>query len=479
MSVESAQEAPVEPVDRPPRLNRWVTGVALGLLAVLAALLFWPAHGLDTLERPEESLERAIAREMDLRAALRTAPAWERRLLAFALSSDAAARGDAIVWYDELVRETSSPVAELHRVVLLAEDQQAAAVGSALAAWTPAEPGVARLAEWARAAYSPAPRPPAELRDAIGAVRLELPPGWFTDRLLARLAARLGDPGTAAAAERATMARGTRLLWRVRAIVGVEILLVVLGSAVVLTFARPPGLRAARVGAAAIPPRWTFADGVGLFARGAVGFVGVALLWPFLPDTAWSSLLIAALSAVPLLGYVLWYCRQTGSPVAETFGLHVAREPGGLARVGRVTLALVAVSTVGDLVLDYVGSRLGFAPHWSDGFQEGLVWGTPGEVAVDVLDGCVLAPILEELLFRGILYGTLRLRSGPAASTLVSAGIFALAHGYGAVGFVSVLMSGVLWAVAYERTRSLVPGILAHAANNVQATAIVLATLRW
>ena len=39
-------------------------------------------------------------------------------------------------------------------------------------------------------------------------------------------------------------------------------------------------------------------------------------------------------------------------------------------------------------------------------------------------------------------------------------------------------MSGVLWAVAYERTRSLLPGILAHAANNVQATAIVLATLR-
>ena len=82
-------------------------------------------------------------------------------------------------------------------------------------------------------------------------------------------------------------------------------------------------------------------------------------------------------------------------------------------------------------------------------------------------------------MFRGILYGTLRLRFGPGVSTLVSAGIFALAHGYGAVGFASVLMSGVLWAVAYERTRSLLPGILAHAANNVQATAIVLATLRW
>ena len=147
--------------------------------------------------------------------------------------------------------------------------------------------------------------------------------------------------------------------------------------------------------------------------------------------------------------------------------------------MARVTLALVAVSTVGDFVLDYVGSRLGLAPHWSDGFQEGLVWGTPGEVAVDVLDSCLLAPVLEELLFRGVLYGTLRLRFGPVAATLGSAAIFALAHGYGTVGFASVLMSGVLWAVAYERTRSLLPGMLAHAVNNVQATAIVLATLRF
>jgi hypothetical protein len=100
-------------------------------------------------------------------------------------------------------------------------------------------------------------------------------------------------------------------------------------------------------------------------------------------------------------------------------------------------------------------------------------------VAADVLDACVFAPLLEEPLFRGVLYGTLRLCLGPAPATLASAALFALAHGYGAVGFASVFVSGVLWAVAYERTRSLLPGMLAHAASNVQATAIVLATLRF
>jgi membrane protease YdiL (CAAX protease family) len=481
MSVESGQEAPVELLVRVPRLRRWVTGVALGLLGGLAALLLWPAHGLDVLERPEESLERMVAREMDLRAAAATASALERPLLRFALASDAEARDDAIAWYEELVEEVSSPVAELHRIVLLAEDGQDQAVQAALAAWDPTHTEVAQLAALARAAYSPVVPAPEDLRAAIDAVRRELTPGWFADRLVARLGARLGDPAVAAAADAATLARGTRLLWRLRAILGIEALLVLLGGVALLGLLRAPGLRAARVGDAPIPPFWPFGDGVGLFARGAVGLVGVALLWPLLPDRAGSSLLIALLSAAPLLGYVLWYCRRSGVSMADTFGfvLHVSGAHGGLMRLAGVTLALVAVSTVGDFVLDFAGAFLGLGPHWTDGFQETLVWGTRGEVAVDVLDSCVLAPVLEELLFRGLLYGTFRLRFGPGSATLLSAGLFAGAHGYGVVGFASVLMSGVLWAVAYERTRSLLPGVLAHAVNNVQATAIVLATLRF
>jgi membrane protease YdiL (CAAX protease family) len=35
------------------------------------------------------------------------------------------------------------------------------------------------------------------------------------------------------------------------------------------------------------------------------------------------------------------------------------------------------------------------------------------------------------------------------------------------IGFASVFWSGVLWALAYERTRSLLPAILGHAINNL------------
>ena len=41
-----------------------------------------------------------------------------------------------------------------------------------------------------------------------------------------------------------------------------------------------------------------------------------------------------------------------------------------------------------------------------------------------------------------------------------------------------MLVSGVLWALAYERTRSLLPGLLAHSANNVMSTLWVVGLLR-
>jgi hypothetical protein len=118
MSVEPGAEAPVERGDGSPRFSRWLTVLTVLLLAGLAALLFWPAHGLDMLERPEASLERVVTREMDLRAAMREAPAWERRVFELALSPDTEARQDAIRWYEELVSEEPSPLAELYRFFL-------------------------------------------------------------------------------------------------------------------------------------------------------------------------------------------------------------------------------------------------------------------------------------------------------------------------------------------------------------------------
>src|SRR5262249_57026189 len=103
--------------------------------------------------------------------------------------------------------------------------------------------------------------------------------------------------------------------------------------------------------------------------------------------------------------------------------------------------------------------------HWADGLQENLVWGSWGLVTRETVDSVIWAPLGEEVAFRGVLYPALRSRFGVAPATAVSAAIFALAHGYGVLGFVARVSRGGLWGGAHRRTGRLRPRILPPSAG--------------
>lgn len=83
----------------------------------------------------------------------------------------------------------------------------------------------------------------------------------------------------------------------------------------------------------------------------------------------------------------------------------------------------------------------------------------------------VIAPLFEELLCRGFLYGALRRRHGRTASILLSALFFGLLH-LQPTAVVNAFLIGVLLAYLYDRTATLWLPILLHALNN--ATAFVM-----
>jgi membrane protease YdiL (CAAX protease family) len=152
--------------------------------------------------------------------------------------------------------------------------------------------------------------------------------------------------------------------------------------------------------------------------------------------------------------------------------------PDRLVIVASVALALIGLQLAGENLIGAALDALHLSAHWADGLQENLIWGSWGLVARETIDSVVWAPLGEEVAFRGVLYPALRAPFGVAPATALSAGVFAAAHGYGVVGFAAVFWSGVLWAVAYERTGSLWPCMIAHAAGNLAATVGVLALLR-
>jgi ABC-2 type transport system permease protein len=82
----------------------------------------------------------------------------------------------------------------------------------------------------------------------------------------------------------------------------------------------------------------------------------------------------------------------------------------------------------------------------------------------------VAAPIFEEFIFRGLIYGGLRRSFGVWPATLASAAVFAIMHP--AISIVPVFIMGVCTALLYERTRSLLAPMLAHATYNACVIAV-------
>ncbi len=86
----------------------------------------------------------------------------------------------------------------------------------------------------------------------------------------------------------------------------------------------------------------------------------------------------------------------------------------------------------------------------------------------------VIAPLTEEVLFRGIIQGVLRRWLGGWPASLLTAVLFAAVH-TNAHAAVPLFVLGLILSRIYERHRSLVVPIAAHAAfNAISAIALLL-----
>lgn len=85
---------------------------------------------------------------------------------------------------------------------------------------------------------------------------------------------------------------------------------------------------------------------------------------------------------------------------------------------------------------------------------------SPGVIQTTICVG-FLAPIFEEVLYRGILYGALRKRFSYVASALISSFLFGALH-MNLIQFIYAASMGYIFAYFYERTRKILFPILAH-----------------
>jgi membrane protease YdiL (CAAX protease family) len=99
----------------------------------------------------------------------------------------------------------------------------------------------------------------------------------------------------------------------------------------------------------------------------------------------------------------------------------------------------------------------------------------PGDTILFYLVGGIVAPIAEEVFFRGILYGFFR-RWGVVVALVLSTAFFVLPH-LGSHGLpITQIVGGVLFAIAYETEGTLMTPITIHSLGNLAIFTISLVT---
>jgi membrane protease YdiL (CAAX protease family) len=92
----------------------------------------------------------------------------------------------------------------------------------------------------------------------------------------------------------------------------------------------------------------------------------------------------------------------------------------------------------------------------------------PGLLPVVFLSGVIIAPIAEEVVFRGYLYKAFRDRFKPSYAIVLSAVLFSVIH-LEPLAAASLFVIGVVLAYVYEKTGNLMAPITLHVLNNAVA----------
>jgi membrane protease YdiL (CAAX protease family) len=197
----------------------------------------------------------------------------------------------------------------------------------------------------------------------------------------------------------------------------------------------------------------------------------------------WWSIAIFLVVLPPLLVSVVWLMRDRGMLamlaaffVSALVSLIVATAPLGWSALSALGFRgagwrPIVLGTVGGLAVSIAVTQIGIEPQ---GIKQAMeVAREPAMFAASLAVMAGLAPLVEELVFRGLLYGWL-CRWGTGVAWIVSSLAFAAAHVEPA-HVILVLPLGLWFGWLRRHTDSLWPSLVAHMVNN--GIAVVAAAL--
>ncbi|MCQ2535715.1 MAG: CPBP family intramembrane metalloprotease [Lachnospiraceae bacterium] len=166
-----------------------------------------------------------------------------------------------------------------------------------------------------------------------------------------------------------------------------------------------------------------------------------------------SSSMIMAVAGLVTIPFILYPYFYTPKPKGGGVG---TKWEGALWIILTVVLALVL-----NVVLTRIPALM------SDGaYQSSYAKITGGSMLDIILATCVVAPVLEELVFRGIIFSQCKDAFGAIVGVIFSAVLFGAMH-FNLAQFIYGCIMGVVLSIMFNRMKRLYFPILAHALCNL------------
>ena len=116
---------------------------------------------------------------------------------------------------------------------------------------------------------------------------------------------------------------------------------------------------------------------------------------------------------------------------------------------------------------------IGFSdPTWISMWDIDSVDIDSGILILDSIASIFLAPVIEALIFRGVLFNRLKIRTGIIPAMIISSLLFAVGHDFG--GITSAFIFGICMCILYLKTDNILVPMSIHFLNNVSAEVINL-----
>jgi membrane protease YdiL (CAAX protease family) len=203
------------------------------------------------------------------------------------------------------------------------------------------------------------------------------------------------------------------------------------------------------------------------------GFITVAPQTPFTLESILESIIMFSL----LVGLIVFVLHQRHGSITHLFGLRCLSLNKVLSGAFHLLLAAYPLVSVSQYLTHLWRGRQAETQEIVQFFQYSAEHGLYWNVLAAGARGVLIAPLAEEFIFRGYIYGVLRRNLGIVPSILFTSLLFASIHlSFSALP--ALLLFGICLSLAYEHTGSLWVPILMHSGFNLLNFVAMLAAAK-